>query len=281
MMACEEYMDLMMKSIDGEATSEETKALHTHLAGCEACRALYESYLAVDNAVKSTEEDPPEQLTLAIMNSIRREKTQSHPKSWLHRYRFTAIAAAAAIVILAAARIGENLSIQSNMTEATADMAAAEAAPAEIPAEFRSGDYGRTGEGGTESMEAEEAPAAEVEEEAPALAVPFLKEIEREYEGSIQDAKGDKVEDGAYWEAVEALESAGYSGTVILVSGMGPETLAEQFSHAEELNVTPEITVYEIFEDEAEKLWNQGNAVMGCNIGSDQQTQQYFVFLTP
>ena len=49
-MNCEEAMELLSGSIDGENTPEEERRLQAHLAECPACRALLEAYRAVDAA---------------------------------------------------------------------------------------------------------------------------------------------------------------------------------------------------------------------------------------
>ncbi len=106
MQACEEYIDLIMRSIDGETTGQEETSLQMHLMSCPGCNALYDSYRMIDDGIYAAQEEPPAALTDAVMNSIHREATQFCPKSRFRQGRFTLIAAAAAVLLLVFSRLG-------------------------------------------------------------------------------------------------------------------------------------------------------------------------------
>ena len=269
-MTCEAYIDLMMKSIDGEASEEETAALHAHLAECEVCRGLYESYLAVDNAVNSTEEELPEQLTYAIMNSIRREQAQNRPKAWLRRYRFTAIAAVAAVVILAAAKLGENVSVKSDLTDTGADMVAAAQAEtvAEEAAEFRSGDAAPA-----EAMEEAIEMPADAEGIAAEKAMPSKAQAEDQYTQSGSEF---------FSEArIEAMEEAGFYGAAIRISNMSSWQLKELMPDILEIELSTGDTAYQAESDAVDAAVEAGELEIVDRYQPDsvEQPDIYWIFL--
>lgn len=294
MKACEEYLISMLRDLDGEATSEEAKALHAHLAECTACRELYESYLAIDSGIKATEEEPPEQLTAAIMNCIRREKTQNKPKALLKRFRFTAIAAAAAVIVLVAAKMGSGNSFKSSTIQSfgtaadteAADMAAPAAAP-EVAAEFQ--ENGVAAEEFSEKIEAavvapqketpgpvpnpaaetEEAPAAAAEEDAPM----------DESEEAAEVPETDYVQDEALKECMNALREAGYSGTVFYVGGAVPDAVKQAFPDALEICLPNSMIVYEIQEADTETVWEQFRVISSDTLNAENQELRYFIYL--
>lgn len=101
-MPCEQYVDLILDSLEGSLHQEQQCELNAHLETCEACRSLYDTYHNIDAALSSMEE-PPAELKSIVMGAISKE-TQTHKKAKLKRYRFTAIAACAAIAIMIAGR---------------------------------------------------------------------------------------------------------------------------------------------------------------------------------
>ena len=100
-MHCDDYLELISKAMDGELTQEEQAELDSHLAVCQHCRGLYEAYREIDLAI-GQEVEVPAGLTSAVMTAIRCEKEKRSPLGILKRYRFTAIAACAAIAIMIA-----------------------------------------------------------------------------------------------------------------------------------------------------------------------------------
>lgn len=101
-MPCEYYIDLILESLDGGLDLKKQRELTDHIETCECCRSLYHTYHNIDEAVSSME-DPPEELKRSVMEAISRENGNKR-KRMLKRYRFTAIAACAAIAVILAGR---------------------------------------------------------------------------------------------------------------------------------------------------------------------------------
>lgn len=288
MKACEEYVTLMMLSIDGEASREEADSLHAHLEECTACRALYAQYMSIDEALKGAAEEPPEQLHTAIMNSIQEEKTQNQPRGWLKRYRFTALAAVAALVILAAAKFGGVSLFRDgasgavkNQTMMDTGAALTEAAP-EMAAEFHAdGEF--TGEAveNTEAAATAEQKTAPVPEPAPAAAVP---EEACEAPEEIVSAEGKvNAESGAgvgFAECTEAIRNAGYSGTVLGVQNAGPDELKQAFPDMKELTLENGLIIYEIQQEDLQTVLIQFQVPVEYALESDAESR-YFIYLLP
>ena len=273
---CESYLTLMMQVLDGEASQEEIQALHAHLSECEACRSRYESYLAVDAAVKSTEEEPPEQLTAAIMNSIRREKPQ--PGHWLRRYRFTAIAAVLALVVLVGAKVTR--SVPSDASGAAADHMENAVTEDMVAAE--------------EELEPQEAPMMAALQEAPAEAAPEtaaeapVPELAEKLEdgqnfgaaGSLEEkaAYGSEEGDASFWACTEAVRKAGYSGRVLYVKDASREDLERLFPDMTEIVLEGGFVVYEIQESDVETVQAQFSVPADYVSESDSE-EHFFIYL--
>jgi hypothetical protein len=92
----EYYRMLVSAAVDGEATEAELAELNEHIAGCPECAALLEAYKAVGSELAAGAE-PPAKLAEGVMYRVKNEKKK-------HRFafgRFTAIAAAAIVIIFA------------------------------------------------------------------------------------------------------------------------------------------------------------------------------------
>ena len=92
----EHYKLLVSAVIDGEATDEERAELAAHIAECPECAALLEAYSAV-GAELADGVEPPAKLAEGIMYRVKNEKK----KRRFAFGRFTAIAAAAIVIIFA------------------------------------------------------------------------------------------------------------------------------------------------------------------------------------
>lgn len=258
---CEEYPDIIMRSIDGEITPEENARLHTHLTHCSACRELYPFYQQLDRSIRDAEEDPPEYLTGAIMSDIRDERERQRPLRLLKRFRFTAIAAAAALILLVGAKL--YLPTASRSAAVTASSAAAEeaaAGAAEIPEANLAAPF-----------DAAEAPAAPVESAAEKTEEPAAAEAEvsqnvalRVYDDDtsvaeasaahdIQKSKGDTFG----LERLNAMERYGYDGIAYLISGIDESQLRELVSPLKPIELDTGETVYEATLQELEDAINQ------------------------
>ena len=223
MRACEEYIDLITRSIDGRTDGQEEAALHVHLMTCPGCKALYDSYRAIDDGIYFAQEEPPEGLTDAIMNGIYRERTQYRPKSWLRRGKFTMIAAAAAVLVLVFAQFGGNLGAQTTESDLPETVAAAEAVP-EVSAEFRSGP--------TDAPEPYEAAPAVQMPEVPITEAEEEPEQSPEAKENSPEAPSGSLQAGTTLSSAEvlrqALVSAGCSGRIFLAEGITQDELVER-----------------------------------------------------
>ena len=118
------YEELIGCELDGELTSDEAAALHTHLEACEQCRRYRALLRSVSEAIPGETAGVPETLSRSVMARIRALPTESAPKvktmTWGKRR--AALSAAAAVVVLAS----------FGVTRLTT-MRAGSAAPAEAP----------------------------------------------------------------------------------------------------------------------------------------------------
>ena len=106
---CEKYFDLISAYIDGELTASEEAELQTHLASCSHCRAVYDALAGLSGQLRSSLEEPPEDLAQNVMSAVRAEcgyplagVSGEKKKRRNVIFRRTALAAACvAVVILA------------------------------------------------------------------------------------------------------------------------------------------------------------------------------------
>ena len=255
MRACERYIDLMMRSIDRETTPREEAELRAHMDQCAACRALYEAYRAVDTGISALEEEPPETLTAAVMNSIHTEQQQKSPKHLLRRFRFTAIAAVAAVLVLVFARFQPDAaSVTGN------NMRAASSASDAVP----QAEYQTAGDAAwmpaPEEAAAEETMEDAMEDAAPEECAPETAEmpmaIAEDDAGTVAARKSS--DDSGLSEQADALHALGRSGDILLVSGVSDETLQALFPEAAVIDLETGRTVYEVAADAVETAVSAG-----------------------
>ncbi len=91
----EHYRLLVSLAADGEATEDELAELAEHMAECDECAALLEAYRAVGDGLGEVE--PPEKLAEGTMYRIKYVKK----KPRFAFGRFTAVAAAAVVIVVA------------------------------------------------------------------------------------------------------------------------------------------------------------------------------------
>jgi len=94
---CSEYLELISRSVDGDLSAEEAEMLYEHLAHCPSCSATLSSFEELSMMTADSLKQPPAQLHEGVMASI--EAAKKRP--WYTRYRFTAVAACFALVVLA------------------------------------------------------------------------------------------------------------------------------------------------------------------------------------
>ena len=280
MKACESYIDLMMCSIDRETTPQEEAELQNHLAQCERCRALYETYRALDAGLQATEEEPPENLTRAVMNGIHAEQQERSPKHLLKRFRFTAIAAAAAILVLVFARFQPDVTSvtrdsvnTSGNTEAAVPQVEAEfIAPADVP-EAQEPSLARSGEILEDAVE-----EAAVEECAP-------EEPETTMEPADGDAATVTAAEADFGEInlsklAESLHAMGLPGDVLLISGMTGEELTALFPKSSAITLETGEILYEVPAEEAELSITAGELAVSERCPDDSASEKWYCIVS-
>lgn len=96
-MRCDEVLELLSASLDGEITPAQQAQLDEHLAQCPACRALQTELLGMEEALGSLEVSAPAGLKEQILDNL---PPQAGRKKPLHWQRWCAMAACAALVVL-------------------------------------------------------------------------------------------------------------------------------------------------------------------------------------
>ena len=94
---CSEYLELISRSVDGDLSAEEAETLYEHLAHCPTCSETLSSFEELSMMTADTLKTPPSQLKDGVMTSLRATKN----RPWYVKYRFTAVAACFALVVLA------------------------------------------------------------------------------------------------------------------------------------------------------------------------------------
>ena len=96
-MTCEEALVLISGHIDNENTPEEEAQLRLHLAQCDQCRQVLQTFLEIDSGIAALEAEPPAMLHERIMEAVRAE---APVKKWKHSFRWAGLAVAAALVVV-------------------------------------------------------------------------------------------------------------------------------------------------------------------------------------
>jgi anti-sigma factor RsiW len=261
MKACEAYIEQMILSLDGELSPEEEQKLQEHLAGCEGCRSLYKAYQEIDQGIAEMEEEPPEGLVRAVMGSVRREREKGQ---LLKRYRFTLIAAAAAVVILVAGKHFPSYSAKSSASSAAeaaaayAEDAASEAAGAmAIQPQF---------EAQNETAETTEAEAEEA----------VVTESEPVEEAAAEDQAASGSTAPTLSEVLDALHQDGYSGDLYGLD-MTEEELLKVLPDCKQLTLSSGTVVYQTDQDTFYGVQDQ--LVYSSSIVSDGDSTDVFLLL--
>lgn len=105
-MECQDMLELLSASLDGELTEAEQAQLNAHLDTCPSCRALYEELSGL-HAACDLETEAPAELTARILGSL---PPQPSGKVVYWR-RWGAMAAAVVLIALAAWRLPQHLSV--------------------------------------------------------------------------------------------------------------------------------------------------------------------------
>lgn len=73
MNTCEHYRLQISQLLDGELPEAQQQTLRAHLHTCPDCQRVYEGFLTLQAAVRSTAAEPPADLTARIMQQVRHE----------------------------------------------------------------------------------------------------------------------------------------------------------------------------------------------------------------
>lgn len=240
----EKYIELISQAIDQELSHKENEELQAHLARCEECRQYYALLTTLDDTIAAHQEEPPAALHGAIMNSIRSESKKTSPVSWFKRYRFTAVAAAAALIIMAAAYIGP---FSGEIISPAADTPDADIVSAE---EVQGG-------GTAALMRAMPAPAEATVENSPQWIMPGTT--------AFTD------------DRISAMESAGHSGNAAILTGISPDELSGKYPSR--ILDTGE-TVYELTFEELSRLTEETGAkiIETYTFNDSDEDAPYWVF---
>lgn len=259
MNACEEYIEKMILSLDGGLSEQEELALQAHLAVCEGCRCLYETYRNIDMGILGMEEAPPEGLTRSVMQEIRLEKEKARPVYYLKRMKFSLTALAACLVLLVAGRfvgtpveVRDTASTQAQIPETMA--AAADAPVVEDTALMPGHDQ-------TDIEHAVEKTMETAQEEAEA------EKMLMEDGAMLQGRIGNSEKMSA---VLEALNRDGYRGDLVELFDMTEAEIYERFPQAETLLISSGDRVYQVSWEKfdlAEPDMNYGSVVSTEEIG--------------
>ena len=256
MSPCEEYLDLILRSVDGETQPEEEAALQAHLAQCSGCRALYESQKAIAEGVAGVQEAPPKGIAQGVMQEIRREKERYTPKRWLKNGKFTLIAAAAAILVLVFSKVSPGLPLSNSAVDGAVGTLE-EANVPQVAAAFQ------------EPVDTETAEDTGTAEEAEAPA---------EFGETGMNARTPKMAPGAGGEdsdattREQALDRAGCQGQAYLLRDWTPEDVSARFTQVETRTLEDGTAVYGVPYDEVQSLGEALPVEQSFQIGADTET---------
>ena len=151
MSGCERYEEMISALSDGELSAKEEAELRAHMEQCPDCRAMYEAFAAVGEAIGAQE--VPATLHSGIMDKVHTAEKASRTQHTIIRLR-PILAAAACLVVL----VGTVFALKNTVFPARSDAMKAVPAAAPQAAEKAAG----FASGGTSG--AAEAPAVPEEE---------------------------------------------------------------------------------------------------------------------
>lgn len=95
MESCALMQEMMSRMLDDDLNADERAALAKHLESCDACKAMYEAFAAVSDALGGELAEPPESLCEKVMSEIRREEIRKK-----NRRPWRAVLSVAAVLAL-------------------------------------------------------------------------------------------------------------------------------------------------------------------------------------
>ncbi len=101
---CSKYSELISAYIDGELSPDENAELNGHLSECDECRKKLQLMSQIHEAAGDLQEQAPASLAASVMRSVSAHEKSKKRFSFAN-FKFTAIAAAAVLLVLAASRL--------------------------------------------------------------------------------------------------------------------------------------------------------------------------------
>ena len=236
MSECREYQEKISAMLDGELADAEWDALMAHIGTCPECRALYNAFSAVSDAVREDTIPAPRNLHASVMEAVRREakkEKRAHAVRYLRRYG----AMAAAFVLIVAAALAARTALPFGKSAETQAPAAAGAASVSVAmqssaAKSAAGAAEDRMEYATTTMDA--AAAESVTENAVTFAAPESAPVpEPEAEEASEETPAETVEQEAAdsKSVLDALELDVKESE--LTTRKGNETVSETLSAAD------------------------------------------------
>lgn len=96
MHVCDEYLEKISRWLDADLTPDEQEELFEHMAHCPKCASALSDFEELRIMASENLPNPPQVLHDGVMNTVRAEKK----RPFFARYRFTAVAAVFALVVL-------------------------------------------------------------------------------------------------------------------------------------------------------------------------------------
>jgi len=100
MAGCEKFIEQISALVDAELSAEEEAAVLEHIAKCQVCCAVYESFCEIAKCMPQITVEPPSDLKDSIMRKVRAEANARRRRPPFLRY--IGLAAVFALVMLAA-----------------------------------------------------------------------------------------------------------------------------------------------------------------------------------
>lgn len=265
MKACDCYIDQIILSLDGALAQAEEKQLQEHMACCEGCRCLYETYRNIDAGLFQHEEEAPEGLSKSVMQQIRLEKEKSRPIYYLKRMKFSLTALAACLVLLVAGKVFGTPDVVRDATEVQAQTPQTMAATAEAPAVAED----------TALMPAYDGTAeAAMEEKTTEITVAEAAEAQWDDGAMLQGRTGTSENFSA---VLDALNRDGYRGDLVELFDMTEEEIYECFPQVETLVISSGDRVYQVSCEQFEQA--EPDLAYGAVASTDEVGEWVFLWL--
>ena len=126
-MACEDFIDLIFKKIDGEISPEEDARLTAHISGCETCREELSELSALEETLDSMPEyDVPPSFAAKVTEKLRTQGAKIHKPRF--KPYFSIAAACILLVVVLFYNMSGGMISKNSAIEDTAGFAASDEA---------------------------------------------------------------------------------------------------------------------------------------------------------